>query len=880
MKAKKEAILYYMEVAMSKQKEARDGFTTKELSERFQMQRTNVSTILNELVKEHRVIKEIGKPVKYSLVRMQEPAALPSIFEKLIGYHHSLKNAVQLAKAAIMYPEDNIHTLIVGETGSGKSYFSELMYDFAKEKNIISSQAPFVKFNCNYYINNEEELMPHLFGLQGEKNSAFHRAANGVLFIDHADVLSPKAKKLLFDFIDHKSKLKLILICAIDKQTQSVANTVFYHKFSIHIELPSLAERPLEERLELVERFFMDEAEKIKKEIKINSELLRCFLLYPCQENVKQLQNDVKIGCANAYVREISNNAPVLHVFIHDCHSYIRKGFIFYKENRDSIEALIPENYTYSFTSDRFKKKEEAMIKIESQSSVYDIIEQKVKELRLREIKEEDIMTIVSADIERDMMNVKQQLDTSEIDTDILRKIVDPKIIDYVDQFMRTASEKFNKVYPFSTFCKMCLHLSASLKRNTFSKSLSNEKIKEIIGKYNDEYTLSKELVTKIEEEFLIQLPIDEVIFITIFLCENEIQHKQSKHPNILIAMHGTIATSIADAVNQIYRDQKVYAYDLLLDKAMNTAYEELKKLIKTIDNGAGILIIYDMGSIRAMCESVIQEMGIYAQMIEIPITVMTLDCAIKLSTTGTIDTVYDDIMKNGFGSFGTLKHEYQRLDKENDKVIITLCRTGEGSAAQIKHYLEMNLALNDIAIIALAVGDNKRLISEINEIKECHKLLCIVGTYDPKLHDIPFISIAKLFDTPLDKLPMLLALKDIELSNEFDYSAMYDYLEEQLPAVDIKKLKRHLPRALQKIKKHVTDFTINEEVGLFMHIACAMNRILLKEEVPVNFHKDAILYKHKRLYHTLLDTLKPLESAMQVTLSDDDYATIIEILI
>lgn len=882
MKSKKEIILSYMEEVVSKRGDSFKGFTTKDLSEQLQMQRTNVSAILNELVKDNKVSKNSGRPVLYNLVKnFDQSLSSTSAFQELIGYDRSLKNCVQLAKAAIMYPEDSINTLIVGENGCGKSYFSLLMYKFAKDQNIISQDAPFIKFNCNYYVNNEEDLLLHLYGInESFENSAFYHAQNGVLFIDHIDLLTPKAKKLLFDFIDDKKDKNIILICATDDQSQRVSNEIFNSKFPIHIEFPSLRERSLEERLELVERFFMDEAEKVKKEIKINSELLRCFLLYSCQGNVKQLRNDVKVGCANAYVREINNNSNILHVFIRDCHSYIRKGFIFYKENREKIESLIPNNYTYTFSPNGSKKKEESVVKVENNNTIYDIIEEKVKELREREIREEDIMTIVSADIESDLMNVKHQLDRSELDRKVLMKIVDSSIIDLVDNFLKEASSKFNKVYPISTFYGICLHLSACLKRHNFSQSLSNEKIMEIVEKYKQEYSFSMNFASKVEKKFNIRLPIDEVIFITIFLCENQIQSKNNNRPSILVVMHGSIASSIANTVNKIYREQKVYAYDLLLDKDMNEAYEELKNLCKTIDNGSGILIIYDMGSVRTMCESIIQEVGIYAKMLEVPITVMILDCVIKLSTTETIESVYEDILKQGFGSFGVLKSEYKRLEKDNNKAIITLCRTGEGSALQIKQYLEKNLELYGIDIISLAVGDLKQLIREINHKKEEYKILCIVGTYDPKLYDIPFISIAKLFDTPVDKLPMLLALKDIEISNVFDYSAMYDYLEEQLPSVDIKKLKKHLPRALQRIKRCVSDFTINEEVGLFMHIACSINRIKMNEPILTNFHKNSVIIKHKRLYHELKEILKPLESSMMVEFSDDELATIIEIII
>ena len=56
MISKKEMILAYMEEATRKGGDAFEGFTTTDLSEHFAMHRSNVSAILNELVKEETVI--------------------------------------------------------------------------------------------------------------------------------------------------------------------------------------------------------------------------------------------------------------------------------------------------------------------------------------------------------------------------------------------------------------------------------------------------------------------------------------------------------------------------------------------------------------------------------------------------------------------------------------------------------------------------------------------------------------------------------------------------------------------------------------------------------------------------------------------------------
>lgn len=125
----------------------------------------------------------------------------------------------------------------------------------------------------------------------------------------------------------------------------------------------------------------------------------------------------------------------------------------------------------------------------------------------------------------------------------------------------------------------------------------------------------------------------------------------------------------------------------------------------------------------------------------------------------------------------------------------------------------------------------------------------------------------------------MLLSLKECKETEDFGYGLMYDYLEEQLTNVSIKKLKRVLLPAINKIKKMVDNFTVNEEVGLFMHISCLISRLIAKEETPLNLRKDTIISRHKCLYNQLAELLVDVEEEFGVKFSYDDIATIIEII-
>ena len=882
MRPKKEIFYEYMQHSTHSEDTVKRKFTTQELAEALSVQRSNLSTLLNELVKENRLEKLPGRPVLYCLA--DRPGTVKkddSCFKQLIGQEDSLKYLVRLAKAAILYPEHSLHTLIQGPVGSGKSFFAKLMSDFARENQIIPMDAPFIKVDCLYYEGREEELEEQFFGAGDVSQSALCKAAGGVLFIDHINLLPFRAREHLLDLIENEKKevMDTIIICVADGGQYTAPMEAFASKFSVRIDMPSLQARTLEERFAFLQKFFLEEAMRMNKALKINAELLRCILLYRCEQNIKQLKSDIRMGCANAYVRGFNQESDTLHIYMNDFPAYVRKGFLYYKDAREQVEKLIPQNYSYTFSGENMKKvADEKLFGGEQSETIYDVIDRKVNELRERGIMEEDISTIVNADLEYDMKQVTNHLSKGNINKESILKIVDRRIVALVEQFLLDASERFERVYPESLFYGLCLHLSATLERTSRQLRLANSRIVEIVETYREEYAFCMKFSGKLEREFDIKLPIDEVVFMTMFLCGNMKYGRSGSRLVILIAMHGeSAATSIAKTVNSLMKYDNTYAFDLSLEKDMHSIYEELRKKIQEIDEGKGILMLYDMGSLKIMAETIERETGTRIRAIMVPATLIALDCSRKAESFDTIDELYENGMETYRTSYMMLTEEYQR--QQNSKVIITLCQSGKGGAMQIKNYLERHLLLDGIEIVPLAVSDRKVLLENVNKIKQDHEILYLIGTYNPKLHGIPFIPIARLFETPVDKLDMLLALESVELPRIVDFGAITEYLSEQLTGMDVKLLEKYLSKAIAQIKKSVQGLSQNQELGLYMHIACTMYRLQRKEEVPANLNQESIISRHKRLYSSLKEILQPLEEAFGVTFCDNEMAYIISII-
>ena len=501
---KKDEIFEYIVLCTQKCGAENRVFTTQELSEALGMQRSNLSTLLNDLVAEGKLEKLPGRPVPYRIAKLSDGGGgEDSCFQRLLGHSGSLKQVTQLAKAAILYPEHSLNTLIVGPRGAGKTYFACLMYEFAKEKGVIAETAPFIRFNCRHYEGQEGEIRERLFGSEDEScGSAIERARGGVLAIDHIDLLSARDREILLDLVENERR-ETILICVVNDNVKQSLLDAFAAKFAVRIDLPSLQARRLEERFALVQSFFIEEAARMNKSVKVNAELLRCMLLYRCENNVKQLKSDIKLGCANAYVREFSENTDELYIYMNDLPPMVRRGLLYYKDYYEQVESLIPKNYSYTFSKEtsmeRVLEKSEPT---EERESIYDVIDRKAADLRARGITEEETSSIINAELAYDMKQIVHQISEKNVNRESLLKVVDRRIVAMVEKFLREAALRFDRVYPESIFYGLCLHLSATLERANTSQRLSNSRIMETVEDHREEYAFCMKFSTEVEREF------------------------------------------------------------------------------------------------------------------------------------------------------------------------------------------------------------------------------------------------------------------------------------------------------------------------------------------------------------------------------------------
>lgn len=294
------------------------GISTQQLADQLALDRSTVSRYLNQLVAEKKALKRPGKPIRYCYQPTE--SNLLTYFPHLIDFA-SVEPQVKKGLAALMYPPHGLPILITGETGVGKSFLAKSLFE-AWQKLHPESNKAFVAFNCAEYAHNPELLMGQLFGIRrgaftgatDDRTGLVERADQGVLFLDEIHRLPPSGQEMLFQLLDRGTyrrlgetendrKAHVRLIAATTEKSDEAILPTLYRRFTVKLELPPLRTRSYISRQQYVDYFLTQEQQKLPYSVKLTDQGREVLIKYECPGNIGQLQSDIRLACANAFLR-------------------------------------------------------------------------------------------------------------------------------------------------------------------------------------------------------------------------------------------------------------------------------------------------------------------------------------------------------------------------------------------------------------------------------------------------------------------------------------------------------------------------------------------------------------------------------------------------
>ncbi|MGM0216668.1 sigma-54-dependent transcriptional regulator [Enterococcus sp. AZ109] len=562
------------------------GTSASELAEVLKLTRANVSAELNKLVRQGQVIKIKGYPVRYLPVDIVEnifqinwPDNLSEVadikdyttgneplkplkiktnpFDLLIGHNASLKKAVSQAKAAVHYPPNGLHILLLGPTGSGKTFFANKIYQYGLYEHLLQEEAPFISFNCADYYNNPQLLMSQLFGyVKGAFTGAdedhpglVEQADQGVLLLDEVHRLTPEGQEMLFYFIDtgrfnrlgengFQREAKVMIVCATTEDPNSALLSTFQRRIPMTIQIPAFNQRSVKERIELVKFLFGNEAKRVKRTFLIDIDVISALINAINYGNVGQLKSQIQLVCAQAFLNQLHAGSEI-KISLTNLPEEIRTHWRSSSQNiKKSKEITAYVDVTTVIYPDKQPESPEEEF---GGLNIYEVIEDKVRILEKEGISKKEIHQYILTDLH---LYVRNFVNSSQINYNLL-KFVDPVISDLTIHLKEIAEEKLAMSFDTRFLYYIGMHLDSYFHRDTKEKLISQFDIEEVKKENPREYEVAQLFKAAIEERLGIQFPEIEVIYLTMLLVSIETLEEKQKVSVLVVAHGNSTATSM-----------------------------------------------------------------------------------------------------------------------------------------------------------------------------------------------------------------------------------------------------------------------------------------------------------------------------------------------
>lgn len=227
------------------------------------------------------------------------------------------------------------HSIITGESGTGKTMLANLIYQYAKEIGVISKNAPFIEINCAQFTNPDIAAMEIFGSVEGaytgskKKKGLFEQANGGILFLDEAHTIENYQSLLLKAIESGKIRrigdtreidINVIIIAASTKNLHEVLLPELYQRLGQYeMYLPSLRERSLEEREQLLLHFVQKyenavwETRHIRYHVLFTPEAKQTILNAVYPRNIRQMRDVINysIDASSPLIEDIGEKREI-----------------------------------------------------------------------------------------------------------------------------------------------------------------------------------------------------------------------------------------------------------------------------------------------------------------------------------------------------------------------------------------------------------------------------------------------------------------------------------------------------------------------------------------------------------------------------------------
>lgn len=837
------------------------------ISGKLNISRSLASQYLNEFFKEGVFIKISSRPVYFlhkPSIEMQfnieikedtflsvndlmneitRQAGLKRNFMKVIGFDGTLKFLIDQIKASLKYPPNGLPIIIYGEQGTGKALLCKMMYEFTLESNIITETSKFITIPVQNGKEGNDDFIGKLFGV-GQNKGLLEEVSGGIICISNVQNLSfdnqYRLQKLLeegkYSSIGNDKEIKN-LDCRIVFVTEAIPNEGLtpdlLQCFPVICSIPTLEERSLKEKEELIALFFKGEAMRLNKRIFVSSTAMRTFIQYKYTQNIDQLKKIITSICARANLKGNIEEQKDIYIRLYDLPEEMLLNLNnFDISSHEEIDFINILEYKGSNDSEKIIK-------------LFDSIINNFKNNNKTPSEIQKFMDESFVDLKQyyDLIVFKKQYFNSKIRT------IEHSVGLAIENVLASHNINLpvNSIALISRIIYLNEEYNSSL--NTWIKKSSSEIdicLSALQKYYSDESYIVERIEQSIKSNLEIELDNMNKILLIINLYHYNNELIQRRYLGIIIAHGHTTASSIADASNTLLGSYLFDAFNMPLDTSMVDVVEKLKKYIDRSAVKSDVILLVDMGSLEDID---IQLNGISNKNIGIINNVSTrlaLDVGEQILKGNDMEDILEKACSNSKSAYKFIKGRGKK------DAIIFISENGLHMANRMKDLFINSLPI-PIYVEIISMDYNELVLNSVpRPFLENYNILFISGTSGLNVKGEFFVPIEEMVSfknigTIKKQLSPYLNASELELfSQNLIKNFSLENIVSNLTILDANKLLDFVAEAVEQMQIELqTEFTGKTMVGMYIHMSCLVERLVTKEPIETNYGLEEFENNH-----------------------------------
>lgn len=852
VRTKKEVYEYVREKTRTYSKDNAEELTANGISKELNISRALASQYLNELVKDGTIIKISSRPVCFLHRKDLEDtngirlSAEPYLswaelendlsrgtngkrdFEKLIGFNSGLSYEVEQCKAAVKYPPHGLPIVIAGQNGTGRAYMAVLVQEYAHNCGLLPTDSRMLVFNSTEY-EDPQQAAAALFGqaeqLSGkEKLGYLKRADGGILYIADAHSLTVEIQDRLAQYLDtgsyktadereelRTSAARLILSTGNDPEKQLSRRLL--RRLPAVIRMPSLSERSVEEREQLILRFFCQEADRMGREVFISNRVFETLLQYEFPANIEQLKNCIQTSCANALVRT-DEKAADISVYLYHLPEYLivtaRVESEFSEEQRSMMNV---RHFGRNAVVENVNRYYESLLKeYENYRNQHD---DQAKFLH----KEMKLFNEFS-----DYLIFTKRFGNAKVDA--IERVMETVFSVIADKYYIQLPGHFNYVFSRCLYMQTRTDILVGDERVAGCLDL-------MVRAFPKEAALAEEICRMVEQSLDIGVNGMSQLLLMLGLQQYSRNVQMDTIRGIIICHGYSTASSIADVVNRLTGSYVFEAIDMPIEGSVQEIATRFKRYINYVPGPKDAILLVDMGSLEDMHTLLDGQTNLNLGIINNVSTKLALDVGCKILQNKPIR----EILQTACAGYETT---YKLAERRRKKAAVLFVSEAGATVARRMAELFNNSLPRQIEVEFLGY-DYLRLKhkEEFDELKSKYDVLFVSGTINPELDELPYI--------PMEDI---ISFREIErinrmLGHYMQESEIEDFNQKLLKNFSLQNVVQHLTilnvdKVLDLVNVGVDQlqrmlhrkFSAQTIIGLNIHISCLIERLVTKTPI------------------------------------------------